>query len=114
MRKRLQLTVKQASVLSAILGRFADNPSHQTNRRYTMNARALSQLPKDLLTMRLKIIKSHAADLVEDERGDAMYLGTELREEGYVSNWNLKGRAIEVRESMSPDMVRSLRQSGAA
>jgi hypothetical protein len=79
-----------------------------------MNARALSQLPQDLLNVRLSVIKSHAADLVEDERGDAMYLGTELREEGYVSNWNLKGRAIEVRESMSPDMVRSLRQSGAA
>jgi len=79
-----------------------------------MNARVLSQLPHDLLNMRLSIIKEHAADLVEDGRGDAKYLGTELREEGYVSNWNLKGRAIEVRESMSADMVRSLRQAGAA
>ena len=79
-----------------------------------MNARVLSQLPQDLLNSRLKIIKEHATDLVEDERGDATYLGTQLKEDGYVSNWNLKGCAIEVRESMSPDMVRSLRQAGAA
>ena len=79
-----------------------------------MNARALSQLPQELLNMRLSIIKEHAIDLVKEGRGDAKYLGTQLKEDGYVSNWNFEGCAIEVRESMPSDMVYSLRQAGAA